>query len=51
MLFHKEGSDGGVFWWKGVGSQIPQQKSWSVRQRALESICAELNRPAGKGIL
>lgn len=32
-------------------SQIPKQKGLSVRQRAFESICAELNRPSGKGIL
>ena len=32
-------------------SQIPKQKRLSVKQRAFESICAELNRPSGKGIL
>lgn len=36
---------------EGDGTQKPKQKSRSVRQKALESICAELNRPAGKGIL
>lgn len=47
-----------VFFWWGWGagggpkaSQIPKQKSRSVKQRAFESICAELNRPAGKRIL
>ena len=28
-----------------------KQKSGSVKQTAFESICAELNRPAGRGIL
>ena len=57
VLFHKQGGDGGVFWRRGMvvgapnASQIPKQKSGSVKQRAFESICAELNRPAGKGIL
>lgn len=58
--FHKEGGDRGVFLARGAAgggpnaSQIPKQKtkeSRSVKQRAFESICAELNRPAGKGIL
>lgn len=37
--------------YSGDGSQITKQKSQSVKQKALGSICAELNRPAGKGIL
>lgn len=32
-------------------SQIPKQKGLSVKQSAFESICDELNRPSGKGIL
>lgn len=35
----------------GDGSQITKQRSRSVKQKALGSICAELNRPAGKGML
>lgn len=56
-LLHKEDAVAVVFFWQvrlgGVqkASQIPKQKALSVKQRAFESICTELNRPAGKGIL
>lgn len=35
----------------GAGTQITKQKSRCEKQNALGSICAELNRPAGEGIV
>lgn len=50
VLFHKDDAVG-VFLASPKASQIPKQKGLSVKHRAFESICTELNRPAGKGIL